>query len=320
MPGPTFASLCNLYAGQTGWVVGRGPTRFRYEALKEGSGPVFFVNDAVSQEKWLDGGRPSFFFAHDSSMRCWLHDKGRRSVPVVVTDQPETGPSNFRQRGLVSGPDDPVLGSLEKLVTYTKAGPFGPVEILSRSREDIRAAAQLFTSNATIQPLLHFAWYVGCSSLNLVGCDGFSGIGYDMRLENRSLSVQRNATEIRVKQDEVLRRLGLPATYLGEISHRIETIAEVHVARDLRAGFLLWSESLMRLWRNNGAVGISLTDSVFESGTSWISGTWPGIKECSACLSSEDYKVLVLGAHQFVSGEFDKGFKVAHRAVPLTEV
>lgn len=315
MPGTTFASLCNRCPGETGWVVGRGPTRFRYEDLREGNGPVFFINDAVSQEKWVARDRPSFFFAHDASMRCWLAEKARRSVPVVIIDQPETGPANFRGRGLVIGPDDPILRPLSDYVTYTKGGPFAPAEILSRSREEIRGAGQLFTSNGTIQPLLHFAWYVGCASLKLVGCDGFSGIGYDMRIENRSLSVQRNATDIRVKQDEVLRRLSLPAEHIGTIPHRIETIVEVRVVPSRRALFITWSETLIRLWRSFGCSETSVTDSIFESGTSWLSGTWPRIEACSDCLLSEKYKVLVLGSHKFLSGEFDNSFKIAHRAV-----
>jgi len=315
MPGITFASLCNRYSGQTGLVVGRGPTRFRYEELRAGAGPIFFINDAVSQEKWIAPNRPAFFFAHDSSMRCWLSETNRRSVPVVIVDQPETGPANFRGRGLVIGPDDPILRPLPEYVSYTKGGPFESAEILSRTREEIREAGQLFTSNGTIQPLLHFAWYVGCASLKLVGCDGFSGIGYDMRLENRSLSVQRNATDIRIKQDEVLRKLSLPAEHLGTIPHRIGTILEVRVTPARRASFIAWSESVIRLWRSFGCSEMSVTDSIFESGTSWLSGTWPRIEACSDCLSSDAYKALVLGAHPFLSGEFDTSFKVAHRAV-----
>jgi len=104
-----FASFCNRFAGRTGWVVGRGPTRFRYEDLRSCAGPVFFVNDAVGQETWLPGDTPSFFFAHDSSMECWLLDPRRRSIPVLIADQPVTGPDENRARGLISGADDPLL-------------------------------------------------------------------------------------------------------------------------------------------------------------------------------------------------------------------
>jgi hypothetical protein len=276
---------------------------------------VFFINDAVGQEKFLAPGQPSYFFAHDSSMRCWLADTERKSLPVVVVDQPETGPANSRARGLVSGPDDPVLAAVSQYVAYTKGGPNLPSELLSRPLGEIRDCAQLFTSNGTIQPLLHFAWYVGCESLKLVGCDGFSGIGYDMRLENRSLSVQRNATDIRIKQDEVLRKLSLRAEYLGTIPHHVETIVEVRIVPERRAPFLAWSEALVRLWRGGGCTRVAVTDSVFESGTSWIAGTWPNIDGCSACLSSDNYKVLALAAHAFLSGGFDKGLRTAHRAV-----
>jgi hypothetical protein len=136
-----------------------------------------------------------------------------------------------------------------------------------------------------------------------------------MRLENRSLSVQRNATDIRIKQDEVLRKLSLRAEYLGTIPHRIETIVEVRVTRERRSLFLEWSKSLVRLWRDAGCTPTAVTDSVFESGTSWIAGTWPDIGACSGCLSSDAYKVLVLAAHPFISGEFEASFRTAHRAV-----
>jgi len=311
-----FASFCNRFAGRTGWVIGRGPTRFRYESLRDCEGPVFFVNDSVSQEPWLRRGIPSFFFAHDASMECWLLDPRRRAVPVMVADQPLTGPADARVRGLISGAADPRLASVASGVLYTKYGMISRECLLGRTREEIREAGQLYTSNGTIIPLLHFAWYVGCTSLNLVGCDGFAGVGYDERLENRSGSVQVNATNIRVKQDEVLDRLSLPRSYLGTIPHRVTMIMEIRVDRARHEGFLAWVEKLVWRVRDAGCDGVAVTDSVGRSGSFWINGTWPTIESCSRCLGSDAYAKAVLGGVPFLARDPATAFKVAFRAVP----
>lgn len=54
-----FSSYMDRFKGQTGWVVGRGPTLFDYGRLASVRGPIFFVNDAVSQECHLSDEQPS---------------------------------------------------------------------------------------------------------------------------------------------------------------------------------------------------------------------------------------------------------------------
>jgi hypothetical protein len=311
-----FASYCNRYHGRTGWVVGRGPTCFRYEEFGRSEGPFFFINDAVSQEKWLPEGCPSFFFAHDSSMECWLFDRGRRSVPVLITDQPMTGPKDGQIPGLITGADDRRLERIPEAIFYRKGGPFARTSILERSREEIRDSAQLYTANGTIHPLLHFAWYVGCAKLNLVGCDGFPGTGYDDRLENRSHTHQCNAMSIRLRQEEVLTKLSLPREYLGVIPHRVKMILSLSVERAHHDGLLGWSDRLVGLFRAFGSEDISVTDEMDRSGTYWINCTWRDIDSCVGCVASDTYREAVLAGATLLSGDPARSFKVAYQAGP----
>jgi hypothetical protein len=212
-----FATFCNRYAGQPGWVVGRGPTKYRYQDLATVDGPVFFINDSVSQETHLPPTCDSFFFAHDLEMAVWL---GKiRSTAVLVVDFPFTSPD---RKGLLSGPHDPLLQREGKVVLYRQFGEFEQGLLLERSQLEIARSQQLYINIGTINPLLHFAWYVGCSKLYLIGCDGLPNIGYDPRLPNLSSSKRYGPLFIRRDQDKMLHSLKVPVEYLGTPPHLVQ--------------------------------------------------------------------------------------------------
>jgi hypothetical protein len=311
-----FASLANRFSGLPGWVVGRGPTRFRYEQLAEVEGPVFFINDAVSQERWLKEGHPAFFFAHDGVMECWLRQEGPRSIPVLIVDQPMTGPPEARREGLVSGADDSRLAKLGRAIFYRKAGPWEQASILSRSREEIQRSGQLYVSSGTIHPLLHFAWYVGCSKLHLVGCDGLPGIGYDERLENRSHSKQQAAMTIRVQQEKMLRHLSLPHDYLGTIPHHLEMSVKIRLTREGQAKLPPWVESLLSLYRSFGCGNLARHDFLDRADTYWIKGRWLNIEACVECLLSPEYREIRRSALEPLFAASNDNLKIAYQAVP----
>jgi hypothetical protein len=224
-----FAAFCNRYEGRPGWVIGRGPTQYQYSDLATVDGPVFFINDSVSQETHLAAECDSFFFAHDSEMAVWL---GKiRSTAVLVTDHPFL----FRPggRGVIKGPQDPILQREGKVLLY-RFGEVDPISmesesilgietesILERSRDEIARGQQLYQKTGTIHPLLHFAWYVGCSKLYLIGCDGLPNIGYDERLPNLSNSKSHLSYIIRHHQDIMLRLLKMPVQYIGTPPHLV---------------------------------------------------------------------------------------------------
>jgi hypothetical protein len=225
-----FAAFCNRYAGRPGWVVGRGPTLYRYEDLATVDGPVFFINDAVSQENRLAAKCDSFFFAHDLELAVWL---GKiRSTSVLVIDHPITSQT---RKGLLSGPHDPLLQREGKVVLYRRLGEFEPDVLLERSRLEIARSQQLYVKSGTIHPLLHFAWYVGCSKLYLIGCDGLPTVGYDGRLPNLSATKQQASFIIRRDQNEMLHMLKVPVEYLGTPPHMVQLECEVVVQGSMQS-------------------------------------------------------------------------------------
>jgi hypothetical protein len=43
------------------------------------------------------------------------------------------------------------------------------------TKEQVRDTRWLYTASSSIQPAIHLAWYLGCTSMQLVGVDGGSG-------------------------------------------------------------------------------------------------------------------------------------------------
>ena len=309
-----FAHFCDKFSGQTGWVIGRGPTRFDYAALGQTDGPVFFINDAVSQEKWLAADRPAFFFAHDAAMACWLSDPGVRSIPVLIVDQPLTGPVEDPRPGLIGGPDDPRLANLPRSILYRKDGPLDRATLLNFDRQEIARSGQLHVGGATIHPLLHFAWYVGCAKLVLIGCDGLPETGYDARLENRSKSTQQNALAIRVQQEEILRRLSLPREYLGAIPHRIKMLMELRVSRENHKKILTGVQLLAARFLASGCRDLAVSDWVERAGSCWIEGLWPEVESCVGCLASPSYRQILQQELSPLLGDLRTNPRIAYQA------
>lgn len=251
-----FSSYMNRFSGQIGWVVGRGPTLFDYSQLASVQGPLFFVNDAVSQECHLAEGQPSFFFAHDASMTKWLPIV--RSIPTLVVDHPHAGPDN---KGLLRGADDPVLALAGDVILYHQHGELAQEEILRHSREEIARARQLHIRYGTIHPLIHFAWYTGCAELNFVGCDGLPNIGYDSRLPNLSASIQQSAFAIRRYQEQMLSALGLPANYVGTPPHAVRLDCILTVRPEQKSTFTRLAGELISFARTaSGCLSAALEE------------------------------------------------------------
>ena len=207
-----FSAFNNRYAGRTCYVIGRGPTRFRFAELSRCPDPVFFINDAVCLEGHARG--ETFFFAHDARMRVWL-DGAIRATAVL----PLGGKMFLDQT-------DAVLNHAGSVVFYGWASS-DPGPLLDLSRAELSARAELFRHSATIHSVLHFIWYCGFEEVGFIGCDGLNDpellasvyqapSGYDPRLANRSRTVPWWEYEgIRRIQDQLCTRLGLRSRYLG---------------------------------------------------------------------------------------------------------
>ena len=268
-----FSSYMDRFKGQTGWVVGRGHTLFDYGRLASARGPIFFVNDAVSQECHLSEEQSSFFFAHDASMAKWL--PLIRSISVIVMDHPRAGPNG---EGLIQGVDDPNLTRARQVILYYQHGEFEQETILSRSRDEIARARQLCIRSGTIHPLFHFAWYTGCAELNLVGCDGLPNSSYDERLPNLSASTQQGAFTIRQEQEEILSALELPANYIGTPPHTIRLECSLTILPGQRAILIhLSHELLSRAEVTTGCLSASLEETGADEDVFDLSFEWNDI-------------------------------------------
>ena len=207
-----FAAFNNRYAGKTCHVIGRGPTDFSFPDLANIPDPIFFINDAVCLEKFARS--ETFFFAHDARMLVWL-DGAIRATAVLPLD----GKLFLKHPGTM-------LNHTGKLVFYRwRTGDAGP--LLSLSRAQIAAGAELYRHCATIHSVIHFAWFCGFHRVRFIGCDGINDpgllggayhapTGYNPRIENRSRTVpwwQYDA--IRRIQDALCARLELQAEYIG---------------------------------------------------------------------------------------------------------
>jgi hypothetical protein len=206
-----FASFNNKYPGQTCYIVGRGPTTFDYDELKEIAEPIFFLNDAVCLEKHARS--ETFFFAHDAAMRVWLNG-AMKSTAVL----PRNGTI------LESAPE--VLAHGAPLVLYHRQDEDREA-LMRMTRDQLADAAALFGHSGTIHSLLHFVWFCGFRRIIYIGCDGInqkhtlaslcgSKDGYDPRLQNRShTSPGWHYIQIRRVQDLLTALLGVETTHLG---------------------------------------------------------------------------------------------------------
>lgn len=217
-----FASFKNRYADREGWIVGRGPTQFCGEELASVPGPVFFINDAVAWERHVTHP-DSFFFAVEwpkfaayawriksIAMMGFLHDHPADGIARVMRYQ-----HAFKS-------------------TRDEHNPVGPLwHLLDQSREKLAESRMLYQHGSTMLLAIHFAWFCGIERLNLVGCDclpttsrgGHPATSKDPKeAYNPALPCETDDhggvsggihPTLRRRHDEVIRRLGMRANYLG---------------------------------------------------------------------------------------------------------
>ena len=197
-----FASQLNRYAGQAGYVIGRGQTTFDYGSLAAVPGPVFFINDAICLESHARGD--SFFFMHDPQPLAWL-DQPLKSTAVLPID------------AKLFPPPPRVMAYAGRVLGYRRYVKDAEL-LLKLPRERVAGREYLYTHSGTIHSAIHFAWFCGITRVVLIGCDGLSSADqstYDPRLANRSQSKSVQYNAIRRAQDVLLRVLGMEAEYRG---------------------------------------------------------------------------------------------------------
>ena len=191
---------------------GAAPTEFDYRDLNHVANPIFFINEAVSLEKYA--GSETFFFAHDLEMRIWL-DGSIKSTAVLPVDGTVLGDA-----------PDVTLNHAGPLVYYRRGDKTGG-DLLRMSRDEVAEREELFVHSGTIHSLIHFLWFCGFKRAVFIGCDGLnnkfllaracnSHDGHDVRLKNRSTTPQCwHYRTIRRAQDLLITLFGIEAGYLG---------------------------------------------------------------------------------------------------------
>jgi hypothetical protein len=207
-----FADFNNRYENRACYVVGRGPTEFDYDKLRDVTDPVFFINDAICLEKLVSAD--TFFFAHDAAMQVWLNGSIRATAVLPLH-------SKFFDPSM-----NVTLGHLGDVVHY-RWWETNRDTLLRMTRDELAEAQALFLHSGTIHPLLHFVWYCGFKRVSFIGCDGINSRdilrkqlnapeGYDPRLQNRSLtSSWWQYSAIRKAQDLLIQLFDFEAIYLG---------------------------------------------------------------------------------------------------------
>lgn len=207
----TLGEYHNRYAGRRFVIVGKGPTRFRYENLAHVTDPVIFINDAVQFEKHATAAPETFFFAHDECQAVWLTPQ-LKSTAVLPRQKPDDEPVDPIQQRLFTSVT-PAAQNVASLVGYTWRGRFGPT-VGELSRDDIVSRDQLCLWGGTIHSAIHFAWLCGADEIAFIGCDG-AGKAYDKRIDVRSHGVNLGAfAMLRKRQDAMCEALGLYANYI----------------------------------------------------------------------------------------------------------
>lgn len=213
-----FADYMNKYEGRTAWVIGSGPTGYDYKSLVDVTDPVFTINNWAWVQQYVPHDE-QFWFALDSECQPWLPDL--RGVAVLDLNEEEHGGSKWgkdRKSAYLIG---------AKKVCFWQSTPgmsqHGPNQkYLEQTREELRDSRRLYRYQITIMPLIHFAWYCGFTTLNLVGCEG-NGTP-DRMYDERGLGrirtgppIYRSYQSARIEQDRVMGLLGIEANYVGSL-------------------------------------------------------------------------------------------------------
>lgn len=222
-----LADYMDKYPRRRFVIVGRGPTSFDYEQLRQVADPVIFINDAVQLEHLAESAPETFFFAHDQCQKVWLTPE-LESTAVLPLSGPRPEPGAHQRRLFVT--DTPEARSVQSLITYTWGSRYlaGGRKLSTVSRAEVaRTGGLALCGNCwrdgfcggTIHTAIHFAWFCGADEITFIGCDGVRQ-GYEKRLEDRSQGVNLEVHDsIRNTTDLICRDLGLETSY---ISHAID--------------------------------------------------------------------------------------------------
>jgi hypothetical protein len=166
-----FSSFNQKYTGRSCYLLGRGPTKFNYEDLSTVTDPIFFINDAVSLEKYTNS--ETFFFAHDPQMLVWMNGRIKSTIVVPIDGKV------FRQTPGIT------LHHTGKIVFYHWLEQ-NREQLISLTRDQLAEVKQLYNHTGTIHSVLHFLWFCGFAKVNFIGCDAVGG--YDPRIATLSNS------------------------------------------------------------------------------------------------------------------------------------
>jgi len=217
-----FPSFKDKYAGREGWIIGRGPTPFDPEALRQVTDPIWFINEAIDWERYV---------AHDDSFGISLEwrkfkDWAYRCKSVVMM--------GFLEPHEAAG--------IKRLVMFKHVAPGaggGPTSVkggnwfrLAQSANELAESRMLYQYGSSMLPAIHFAWFCGIRTLNLVGCDGLATelrSGLAMTSLESALAYNPNLPVfdddgngrsggihplLRKRHDAAMQRLGIKANYL----------------------------------------------------------------------------------------------------------
>jgi hypothetical protein len=227
----------------------------------------------VNRETRLRANHPSFFFAHDAVMARWLSTI--RSIAVLPDEFPQDTPDQARAAGAPTATD---RRRILRVVRYRPWRGGDPAALRLRSREEIAEERQLYAHTATIHSVLHFAWFVGCAKVRLVGCDGLPSIGYDPRLPNLSQTEQAGAFFARLHQDRLLRVLALSPEYVGTPPHLLHLEATMAIRPDRRDEFQGAMRALMLAAGGAGGCRHASLSQVGTFDVFLMRITWDGIR------------------------------------------
>ncbi len=177
---PSWPSLMNSCAGRPAVVIGKGPTLDAWLAAGCPQ-PEGAVRIGVNQVAEVVHEVP-FSVSGDGQMDHYFHlpTQWLRGVPylwadTLVTDCPRADWTFVQEK---------------------RPGEGWIKERLRLSREQIAETGCLWYATSSAHPALHFAWYLGCTSVLLVGMDGRGG-----RAQSLAVSMDRDPPSDEVYAD-----------------------------------------------------------------------------------------------------------------------